>query len=373
MTVKCSRLFFFLAVVFGFTALCGAESRKKEPSPKAETDWSQEINCQCRELPLYDALKMLTEGYGFTFFLDRRLDTETPITFSAEGTPLLSALVELAESAGLEAVSVGDSVLYVGPPGGGGELLLLIAEHRKSEQTRRFIPPKRDGYVIPAELLRDTAKKDGKVWTGLEMMPFDCWRAESLSSMPISEFYSLVLIGYGVDYQLDPEKSEFKPVKIDRNISVTRTWAKEDLSGVDFDAFPGVTVTPIRAEMRGTGPFQEIAKLEYAVSKNRNLRILKEQRTDGTGTAVAGTKKVVSGKIQQGTLRTIADYLEKEMGIRLLLDPSLDAAGITLDTRISCEFKNANPEEALKIIAARLHVDYSFKGSSALLYRNKKK
>ena len=206
-------------------------------------------------------------------------------------------------------------------------------------------------------------------------MPFDCWRADSLAPVSYRVFFSLVLIGYGVDYKVEGAKESpvFKPVKIDRAARVTRQWPAVDAEGIDFGAYDDLTAIPVRDEVRVTGAFGTMANLEYVVTQNRQNREIEAnraaraevQRSDRTG-----VRRIISGDVKQVTLQTLSDRLNEELGVELRLDPSLDGTGITMRTRVTCSFRAADARRAVKVIADELGVDFDLNGHIAVLRKD---
>ncbi|MBQ3387655.1 MAG: hypothetical protein IJG60_00405 [Thermoguttaceae bacterium] len=367
-----------LVLILCFTALAAAAPPKKKPGMprRGPVDWSDEVRFDFQEMPLREAFRLFAESEGFAFFLDRRVDTEIPVTCSVDPAPLLPAMIELAESAGLEAAAFGKSLLYVGPKGSAGELLLLASAHRGELASLEtgYTPEKREGVIVPGELLKETAAAAGVQWTGLGLMPFDCWRADGLAPLSYRELYTLVLIGYGVDYQVegDEAKPKLKPVKIDREKIVTRQWPEGEMPEIGPDRAEEITRTPIRGEVRVSGPFGVMAGLEYQASKNRAKRMAaspRPERDRQDDDFPGGAERFVSGEVRQVTLASLSETLKKELGIELRLDPSLDAMGITFETRVSCKFSRSDAADAVKIIANRLGVDFRFQGKNAILLK----
>lgn len=368
------------------------ESRPQNVSASFSVDWTREVRFRFQDIPLFDALTFQAESNRFSFFLDRRVDPEIPVTYSADAVPLAAALTEMIEGVGLETVRLGP-ILYVGPPESGGELLLTLFLHRQAARgnpnqakeglEKRVAFPK-DDFVEPAALLKDAAKKGGLSWSGLDKMPFDYWRNGTFPPLAAGDLFSLVLIGFGVDYRLDDRKPVLKPVAFQKEGTVIRSWPAEEISGIRRGDFPDVEWMEIRNEIRGTGPFREIARIEYRASKERMKNVLREvhdrrEREDAGGrsdSSVSGSLKrnsgggnLLSGEIRQATLQFVFDELKNQLDLDCVLDSSVDKMGMTLETRISCRFDNANPKRALKIIADELGVSYRLNGRRAVFYK----
>ena len=362
-------------------------------------DWAGETGFQFQEMELAEVLQMLSESNRFAYLLDRRVDTETPVTYTAKAEPLAGALAGMAEAHGLDAVffPVGEAgfapVVYFAPSGTGGELLLALEMHRAGRKDegealrnalgRRYKFPK-EPFAAPSDILKDAAKKSGISWSGtIGKMPFDYWRTESLPPIAAGDLFTIVLFGFNVDYRASGEKPTLVPVPLKRDVAVSRSWNAEDLVDVNQGAWPEIEWTAVRKDVRGTGPFGDVAKIEMAASKSRMKRFLETERlrriaeggegTSGRGESARhgsgrGGVMTISGEVRQVQLRDLIERLETELDIKVVLDPSLDAKGITPETRISCRFDDTPAKDAVKTVADKLGATVRIKGKVATIF-----
>ena len=92
-------IIFFLLVAFLFFPASSNNSRvvfgdKREPSKNADVFLSK-ISFEIEGVRLIDFLENYSENYGFSFFLDRRVDPSTPLTGSCSDMTFMQALDDL--------------------------------------------------------------------------------------------------------------------------------------------------------------------------------------------------------------------------------------------------------------------------------------
>ncbi len=378
---------FFLGITIGAFLFLNVRPLPAQRGSDIPPVWNQPVHFQIQDVPLTDALSMVTQSDGLSFFIDRRIDPEIPVTGSADGESLLSALSRLVASSDLDLVPIG-RLCYIAPRGMGGDLLLLRALHRQkdgasSNESRdaldQAVTIEEDRFTEPATLLKNSAKKVGLGWSGLDKMPFDQWRPVHLPTMPSRELFTLILFGFNVDYRLDEKKPVLRPIAIDRKAEVTRLWPAEETVAFPREEFPDIHWADLRNELQATGPFESIARLESLAMaeriKNADSSSLPSQGKNSPSSSLSGStgKKgknaVISGEVRQATLGSLFDDLRKSFDLEFFLDPSLDAVGISPQTRVSCRFKDSNQKQALKIIADELGVSVRIEGERAIFYK----
>jgi len=373
-------LIFTLAFEIGGTAASRKETRKEG---RTGVDWTCMTDYSLDHFPLIELLNLRAKSDGFSYLIDRRIDPETPITFSSEPVPLIEGLTKAMAAVPLDVVLCGD-LLYIGPPGSGG-ILLLDTALRKQERrfsgnpnSERLTKPIRmegpDG-AVPSEMLAEMAKEIKFSWEKLHFMPFDCWREIHTAPIPAGEAFSLILIGFNVTWSLDEKKAVLRPVPLDLEKSVTRIYSAEDselLRRIDRQKFPGVEIAEVAGTLHASGTFAQVAELEYAVEQERiqgqlaQYQAYRKEAEDAGG--IPRGERVVSGEIQEGSLEAIFRTLENQLGIRSTLDQSVQKRGISLETRISCEFDRVNAKKAAGIVADTLGISVRLTGNEAVFY-----
>jgi hypothetical protein len=150
------------------------EAFRRQLQQPAAASWSGQS--------LRDALAGLGEANGLAVFLDRRVDPDQHIEFSATGMTLDSLLKKFAGSLEL-GVSYVDSVIYVGPPDAAAHLSTL-AEMRFDESQRQVAklrqalaqrsPTAWPALAEPRALLEQLAEESGVASAG--PWPVAIWR-----------------------------------------------------------------------------------------------------------------------------------------------------------------------------------------------------
>ena len=357
-------------------SILSAQPSERRPKKKPEPSvlWSARSVFDERDSELLPSLSRRAEVTGLALFLDRRVDPQTPVTYSSSDGSLFDGLLGMAESCGFSLAAVGP-IFYVGPPDAAGELLLLLALHQQSKsfapnpaavRLEKSVPLRAPEFSEPRKLLEELAKNAKFDWNGLEMMPFDCWRAVDLPPTPTE-----LLIGFNVDYRIDEKKAVIKPVSIPRGEQVTRNYSPAETAELVRDAYPGCSWTEAAGRVRVDGPFSEVARIEYAVFKARMKMMIAQELAEQAERPVpsGGRNLLLSGAFRQTELSTVLTNLARTFGTEFVLDSSLEAAGISPETRISCEFDRVDRKKAAKIIADTLGVSVRADGEKTIFYR----
>lgn len=376
--------------------------------------WSEPVDFDYREVPLDDLLASRAKIDRFAFFVDRRVDPGLPIDYSAREKSLGNGMMELAASAGLEAVVFGP-ILYVGPPGAAGEFLLsaeLCSERASqspngaAQKLRTKLAIEEKDFGDPRTILVDLARKIGLKWEGLEMMPLDCWRAVRLPERSVGELFSLLLIGFGVGWELDDIKPILRPVSLKRYGDVSRSYAERDAKNFPPEFLADCRRTEVAGTVRVEGPFASVARVGLAAARNRladewsaeesgesgnlgdfigtggrggilvsDVAETGRERGDGAGNGsgekTAGRQRLMTGEVRQVKLGVLFDRMKRDFQSDFRLDPSCDALGISSETPVSCRFEAADRKKAARIVANRLGVSVRFTDELALFYRKK--
>src|SRR5437764_2375427 len=83
-----------------------------------------------QERALRDGLERLSRAYGVAIFLDRRIDPDQHIDFTARDVPLENLLQQIAAAAHAETAVIG-SVIYIGPRDTAAQLPTIAAMRRQ--------------------------------------------------------------------------------------------------------------------------------------------------------------------------------------------------------------------------------------------------
>ncbi|MBQ1456137.1 MAG: hypothetical protein IIZ25_09860 [Thermoguttaceae bacterium] len=367
--------------------------------------WATTADFELKDLPVLDLLEMRARIDGFTFLLDRRIDPTLAITYSNRSVQLAQGLTEALATIKLEAFFL-DRFLYVGPPGSVGTFLLDRAlRHEKLAASsnpargrlKTLISLDGEDGCVPSELLAEAAKKVDFSWEKIRTMPFDCWRPVRIPPIPAEDIFSLLLIGFDVSWRIDDQKPVLCPVSRKAQGEVTVTFERDELAGIDRQAYPDIQWESVIGTLKGTGPFEDLADIEYKIALERMRQVLGAVKDSGTsrprnqaqnsgGSATPakrsgnrsgqrGTQqdatRILSGELRQIPLGSVFESFQSQLGLECLLDPSAENAGVTLDTRVTCRFDQADRRKAIKILADALGLSVKIKGNTVLFLKKK--
>ncbi len=181
---------------------------------------------------LRGSLHRVTETQHIAILLDRRIDPDQTIEFSARGVPLERMLQQLAEKNSAAASRV-DSVVYFGPPKT-AELLATVVELRR-EQIAKLSPQRRAALLRaapwqwkrltdPRDLLAQLESEYDVRIVGKENMPHDLWPAKKLPPLDFAAKLSLVLAGFHVTFDLSPEGDAARLAPMPQQASLLRRY-----------------------------------------------------------------------------------------------------------------------------------------------------
>ncbi len=343
---------------------------------------------------LESILTRYSEVYGFTYFIDRRVDPSTPVAGSFVDVPFVDALRQTLDAADLSFCVLNGSVLCVLPGDAAGELLLLCASRREAaaklpknvaQRLTASLDFAVEDFAEPAATFERLASRSRLKFAGFDKTPFDRWRAVEFKNVVVSDLTTLLLFGFGVDYRYDEAENAVRPVALDKKRRVERVYPAEDAAKLRKSEYPECEFAPARLDgtdaVRVSGPFSAVAKVEYAVSlikrerwaaeakQNADRRTARAEAAAGKANgkrksnATAGKRKVVSGSIKNKTLKDVFAYLKTNVGLECSLAPSATAAGLSLSTRVSCEFRNADAEKIAALLAAELDARFEIDGA----------
>ena len=350
---------------------------------------------------LVSVLERYAEIYQFAYFIDRRVDPSTAIAGSFVDVPFVDALRKMLDDAELSFCVVDGSVLCVVPKDAAGELLLLCALRRDAAAelpknvAQRLTAPidfAVEDFAEPAATFERLASRSRLKFVGFDKTPFDRWRAVEFKNVVVSDLTALLLFGFDVDYRYDAAEKAVRPTALDRSRQVERVYPEADVAPLRKSDYPNCQFAAARLDgadaVQVSGSFADVAQVEYAVSLIKRERWADEARrnadrrtaraeadaaanvanadgkTNGKRNpdATGGKRKVVSGSIKNKTLKDVFAFLKTNVGLECSLAPSATAAGLSLSTRVTCEFRNADAQKIAATLAAELDAKFELDG-----------
>ena len=349
--------------------------------------------------PLVSVLERYAEIYQFAYFIDRRVDPSTAVEGSFVDVPFVDALRQMLDDAELSFCVVDGSVLCVVPKDAAGELLLLCALHREAaaelpknvaQRLTAAVDFAVEDFAEPAATFERLASRSRLKFAGFDKTPFDRWRAVEFKNVVLSDLTTLLLFGFDVDYRYDADAKAIRPTALDRSRQAKRVYPEIDAAKLRKSDFPTCRLEAARLDganaVQVSGAFADVAKVEYAVSlikrerqtnearQNANRRTARAEADAAANVANAdgkasgkrtpgGKRKVVSGSIKNKTLKDVFAFLQTNVGLECSLDSSATAAGLSLSTRVTCEFRNADAQKIASTLAAELDAKFEIDGA----------
>jgi hypothetical protein len=164
------------------------------------------VGLELSETELRTSLRNLAANQRVAIFLDRRIDPNQKIEFSAAGVTLEELLSQLAETVHAGTANVGP-VIYIGPPQTAGALSSVAAQRRKelgklSAEARRPGPWSWDELAEPRQLLSNLARERGLNVENAEAVPHDLWPAADLPPLEVADQLTLLLAGFDLTFEI---------------------------------------------------------------------------------------------------------------------------------------------------------------------------
>ena len=356
-------------------------SKNVEVSKQNGMNFLATVSMELSKVELRRFLERYSQLYEFEYYIDRRVDPTTRLSGSFSNETLVSTIDKMLSEVDLSYCIVDNSFLYIGPREAGGEALLLFYLKRQEASEEKKVPrqvvEKLNGtidftfapYEEMSESFQALARRSRLRFGGFENIPFDRRRGATFKDVSVTNLLTVMLLGFNADYRYDSKQGSIKPTALNRIETVSRYYPKDSDFAIDKNLNPNVSFREISLENEtficATGRFDDMAALEYEYARHF-ANVWSEKARDAqdptptrknTTNEKKSTKKdstashiEITGTIANKPLRALFDYLKKNSDISCSLDSSMKSAGITLDTRITCEFDRSDINETAKII-----------------------
>ena len=304
--------------------------------------------------PLRQALHSLSHSQGVAIFLDRRVDPDQKIDFSVSDTPLRDLLQTLAKQLQLGTCRVGP-VIYVGPSRTAAVLAAIAAE--KDDQVQRLPAAIRSRLLAtrpltlpelssPRAVVEQLSRDVGLTVADSGRIPHDLWPAIDLPPLTWAQRMSLVLAGFDLTFDFDPEGATIRLVplpadaELERNYSTLRTKA-ETLAAEVARRFPAARVTAQPGKLTVRGPIEVHQWLEETLRGPPAKPPASKTKPQG--------QVVFKLKIENKPVGGVATAVAKQTGREIQFDPRITDK---LPTLVSFEVQGATLEELLQTMLA---------------------
>lgn len=365
------RTVVLIALVLPWSMMLAAQGQHSTPSriswqtgQDKEDQLNAALNVQWSSNPLRRALTSLSSSQQVAIFLDRRVDPDQLITFSAQMVSMRQILDDLAGRLGQGVCHVGP-VAYIGPKKTAA-VLATVAEQRDEEtqalpvavrnQLRRAVPVTWPELTTPRELIAEQATSVGMEVNGVEQLPHDLWPAVDLPPLTFAQRMSLLLAGFNRTFSYGQDGSAIQIVALPETAAVKRTYRPRIALGNTVAMlnrhYPDATISASAGKVTVIGTVEDHEAIKRVLEG-------KPDRSPTNGRPAVG-KTVYNGKIE-ASVGAIATKLAKDLGLELEFDPRTTEK---LKHVVSYEAKNASLAVLLDAVFSQAGLSYELAGKS---------
>jgi hypothetical protein len=299
----------------GAGAAGSAERTHWATGPALQQALTQQIDIVWSGNPVRQALGNLSRAQRVAILIDRRVDPGQKLDLKLDGVPMGTALQTIADRCGLGTARLGP-VVYVGPPAAAERLPTLAAAFEKDVRRlppalrQKFLQPKPlawENLASPRDLLAELGRQNGVDIGGLAHVPHDLWAEADLP--PISLVDRLTLIA----------------VQFDLGFAVAANGS-------------GVELVPVADKLRKTTAEHPRAVVPQNAQK----------RPAAKPPATAEEPPIKRLVVQEKPLEPVLRELGRQLDLEIKIDEeAIQAAGISLDQRVSVHVEQATVDEVL--------------------------
>jgi hypothetical protein len=207
----------------------------------------QEAGVTWQERSLREGLDRLSRAYGIAVFLDRRIDPDQHVDFTASDIPLETLWQKIAAAVNADTAIVG-SVVYIGPRETASQLAAIAAQRRQdvtrlsNDAKARLLKTEAwqwDELAQPRDLLCDLARQGGVAVENADAIPHDLLPAVDLPPLIWVDRMTLLLAGFGLTCVIDDRGTVVRLVPLRTTAVADRRLAAGQSAGASKSAKKG--------------------------------------------------------------------------------------------------------------------------------------
>jgi hypothetical protein len=319
--------------------------------------------------PLRRGLTNLSVSQRVAVLLDRRVDPDQTIDFSATNTPFEQLIHGVAAKLQLGVSRVGP-VLYVGPPDTTKKLATLV-ELRK-EDIRSLSPDLQQRLLrarawrwpmltAPRDLVEGLANDSGiRFYRYEEQIPHDLWPAGDLPPMGFAERVSLLAAGFGKTFEFSPDGSAVRFIPIPETVSLRRHYeagGSADRLATQFaERFPDSQFRAVGEEIEVVGLWEDHDMIDR-ILRGETVR----RPTPATDRPLPGTVTKYTVPDTTASASQILKQIAPKFGLKLWVDPR---AVRQLEERVRVHVTDVTRDELLQAIVGPTGLEFSINGDT---------
>lgn len=287
--------------------------------------------------------------------LDRRIDPNQKIELSFDNLPLGEAWKRIASRIGADMTTIGP-VVYIGPAGTTKKLRTVLslrtdaAAQLPQAVRQRWRSPKAwtwDDAVAPRDLLASLCQDSSVQVDNLTGIPADLWAGNDLPALNLVEKLTLLLAQFDLTYELDSSGLRLHLTPIAESPTIVRSHPLPASGSPSLEA------------LRGTGA---LSAIEMSV-RGKTLVVRGTQEEHELVDSVLTGRAAKASSVKEGRkvftlnvpVEKPASRLLTELAAKLNWELKIDrdainVAGLSADTLVTVNVKDATEEELLRAI-----------------------
>jgi hypothetical protein len=330
--------------------------------------------------PLRQALGGLSRTQRVAVLIDRRVDPGQKLELQLNDLPLEALLREIARTRQL-GVSLLGSVVYFGPPRA-SSLLRTIAALRTEEirglpadLQRKFLLPQRiawDDFATPRDLLAQLAEQNGLQITRADLVPHDLWAAADLPPLSLVDRLTLILVQFDLTFQVARDGKSVNLVAVPERVALTRGYPGGPEPQATAERFallvPEAQIKVVGEEVYVTGLLEAHEQITSALSEGHfhappmGGQPPKPAAAGPTDQSFANKRFTL--RVKEQAAARVLQKLASELKLDLAIDQqALEAAGISLQSRVSLSVKDATLDELLHEVLKPVGLQFRRRGN----------
>lgn len=351
-----------LLCLWGISARAGHAAEKLVPLRGAavRVAWDKPTQPHLEGIPVRDALSAICDGQRLAWMLDRRLNPDSIIHYTAGRVSLSEVLNRSLEPIESQAILLGDTII-VGPMRYVRGLRTLTERQRielqqfglpvaKVSELSRQVTWTWDDLTEPREIIRRGIERTSWKLDGLDQVPYDLWGRGALVGMTTGEAMTVILSQY--DLQLRwTQNGTALVVPIEGPVEISRTLPNfsQDTQTAS-EQFPDLQWEQKGSEVRVRGRVEDIDALE------KWLKGTARDRTDQTPPKGNWRTRKFTLQVENAPLVDFLNQLKKQ-GVPVEWDESeLTRSGIDLRQKINISGKGVTAEMLIRDLCQQAHL-----------------
>jgi hypothetical protein len=353
-----------------YAGAAAAQPTRERPSQQRQVRRSASI--QWERVPLRDALVRVSKLFGEKVFIDRRVDPGLRISLRLEAASIDEVLQSIADAQFLGLSRLGE-LRYLGPVHAAQRLRTIAAvrsdeiarlpQHERAQLMRkgRLNWPR---LTQPRELVVNVASQRGWRVAQDGRIPHDLWNDNTLPELSLAEQLTVLLVGFDLTFRIAADKRSFDIVPLE-----SATVQREYRLPRQLAAEPGLLQQELpNAATRVEG--QRLIVDAHVEDHERLAEILRVSPAAPRGQRrpQQQSQQVYTLRVQEQPVRAILRQLAERLNWAIDFDEaSLQAAGLSLDTRVSFSVEDASQDELLNSVLAPANLHYRREGDRLLI------